>query len=56
MEVCPPEELAYQAGLALLTFGFYIGREHARRGYNTPMGQTDRTLGLVPDDLSSLEQ
>ena len=45
----------FQAGLVLLTYGFYLGREHARRGYKAPVEAVPADTGLVPDTLEGLE-
>ena len=45
----------FQAGLVLLTYGFYLGREHAKRGYPAPMEAVGVDSGLVPDTLEGLE-
>src|SRR5688500_9710038 len=45
----------FQAGLMLLTYGFYLGREHARRGYRAPVGPADADSGLIPDTPAGLE-
>lgn len=43
-----------QAALMLLTYGFYLGREHARRGYSSPMSALDDDGGLFPDTPAGL--
>jgi hypothetical protein len=49
------DSAAFQAGLMLLTYGFYLGREHARRGYPAPIQPGDLDSGFVPDSPAGLE-
>jgi hypothetical protein len=41
----------FDAGAYLLTFGFYLGREHALRGYASPVPRRDVLLPDVPNSL-----
>ncbi len=45
----------FHAGMMLLTYGFYLGREHARRGYRSPVGPGEHDSGVVPDTPAGLE-
>lgn len=45
----PDTQATQLACLSILTYGFYLGREHARRGYRAPIGPTDFDDGSIPD-------
>ena len=45
----------FQAGLVLLTYGFYLGREHSRRGYPAPVEAVPADSGLVPDTPEGID-
>ena len=49
-----PDGAFLRAGLMLLTYGFYLGREHARRGYPPPMPATGQDEGFFPDTPATL--
>ena len=50
------DDVAYRAGLLLLTYGFYLGREHARRGYSSPVPVHDGGDGAIPNTPADLER
>lgn len=49
-----PLRAMVEASGLLLTFGFYLGREHALRGYAAPIPRRDVTVADVPDTAEGL--
>jgi len=50
-------EAVASAAVAMYTHGFYVGREHAARGYTSPRGRTDGISDItsqIPDTPEGL--